>query len=245
MEIQNLIIIPGHAIYTGQKKEDIYFSNKWIGTYQGYRFEDEVPLYVDHIRQGIIKANDDLLALLVFSGGLTRKKKLFKEEDVHPITEAQGSYNIAEQFEWFRCIHIKQRVELENYALDSYDNLLFSLCVFNKKYHKYPKNVFVYGLSFKKERYLFHADVIRRDLEIEPHFKFYYFGINNPPDYVMDCGSRLGEIETLELFKEDPHAEKPTLKTKKEERGSDWPDHKHQYVLPNYRKDKKRTTERK
>jgi hypothetical protein len=245
METQNLIIVPGHAIYFGKEKNQCYLSEYWLGTYSGYLYEDEVNMYIDHIRQGLIHLSNDPLSFLVFSGGLTRRKKLFDEKNISPITEAKSYYNIAEQFNWFNCAIDKSKVGIEEYALDSYENLMYSLILFRNNFNVFPKNVCIYGLKFKEKRYTFHADSIRKDYLIEPNFRFYYYGINNPPDYILDSGSRLGEMDTFDLFRKDPHGGNPPLKTKKEERAQDFPNHKSSYIYPEKRRTAKTISEKK
>jgi hypothetical protein len=42
----------------------------------------------------------------------------------------------------------------EDYARDSYENLLFSLCRFHELAGSWPRNVTVVGYAFKEERFV-------------------------------------------------------------------------------------------
>ncbi|MDX9788952.1 MAG: hypothetical protein RBT11_19415 [Desulfobacterales bacterium] len=203
----HLIIVPGHAIYIGTDRSQVYFTGprNWVGTYTGYRYEDEVPLYVDHIRRGVVEASFDPASVLVFSGGHTRALDLVPA-GTSPVSEAQGYWNLAEQCNWFNCMPVKARTKTEEFARDSYENLLFSWCLFRQEFRVNPEKVTVCGLMFKKARYEHHAAVIRRDLDVGS-FRFNYLSVNDPPEYVLDAGSRLGEMETMAAFQADHHGE--------------------------------------
>jgi len=239
VEVQpsHLIIVPGHAIYIGADRSQVYFTGErnWVGTYTGYRYEDEVQLYVEHIRRGIVEANRDAASILVFSGGYTRDLDLFPN-GTPPLSEAQGYWNLAEQCSWFNCLPAKARTEKEEFARDSYENLLFSWCLFRQTVGRGPEKVTVCGFLLKKARYEHHADVIRRDLDVGS-FRFNYLAVNDPPGYVLDAGSRLGEAETMAAFQSDPHGEEAFLRGKRA--GRDKVPRPFPYDLPEKRKSKK------
>src|SRR5437773_1338842 len=94
----HLVIVPGHAVYDGRSATDAHFGKNWIGTYTGatgYRFDDEVPLYVRHVQRGINLTHDDPTAVLVFSGGKTRRQAT--------VSEAESYSALADQLDWFGC----------------------------------------------------------------------------------------------------------------------------------------------
>jgi len=91
---KHLIIVPGHAVYVGQSAADVYFGANWKGTYtgpRGYRFDDEVPLYVRHVQRGIDLVQRNEEAALVLSGGRTRA--------VTPISESYSYLTLAQQLD--------------------------------------------------------------------------------------------------------------------------------------------------
>jgi len=216
--IKNLIIVPGHAVYIGTTREQAYFGQYWVGTYAGYRYDDEVPLYVRHIQRGVNLAVVDSSALLIFSGGKTRQSTQMSEAESYSI--------LAQQMGWFGEPSVSQRVRLEEYATDSFENLLFSIQLF-KLLHpsdKFPRRVTVVGLRFKKQRYEQHAHVIiSTKYKGIPPFVFRYDDVNDIPDYVFDGGSGEGEELTRLQFRLWPYGDQGELIEKRQSRDPwDW-----------------------
>ncbi|OLY81764.1 hypothetical protein AYI68_g4126 [Smittium mucronatum] len=57
---------------------------------------------------------------------------------------------------------IMGRIFTEDFALDSYQNLLFSVCRFHEITGNYPTRITVVGYEFKKSRFLdFHLKAIK------------------------------------------------------------------------------------
>lgn len=200
----HLIGVGGHRIFVGRSREHVYMSKYWVGGYAGYRYDDEVDLYVEHIRAAIILASEHPLAKVVFSGGYTGDPAAFSDGDV--ISEAEGYWKVAEQCNWFNCEAVRERTLLEKRARDSYENVDFSWRLYRDVTGAPPTKVTFVGLAFKQARYEFHADTIRRRPDVAP-FRFEYLGVNDPPDYVIDGGARFGEMVTLDAFKKDPHGD--------------------------------------
>jgi len=217
--LKNLVIVPGHAVYEGQNASDAYDGSKWIGTYDGYKYNDEVCNYVRHIQRGINLADFDSKSLLVFSGGKTRKGTI--------KSEAESYYTLANQLEWFGMEpNILQRVRLEEFATDSFENLLFSIQLFQLLHpdDKYPLRVTVVGLRFKKKRYKMHADaIILNSYKDIPPFVFRYDDVNDIPDYVLEGGSAEGEELTRLQFQIWPYGNRGKLLEKRMQRDPyDW-----------------------
>lgn len=221
------MIVPGHAIYVGNGPEDVYDNNKWVGTYDKYHDNDEIPNYVEHIQRGIKHAVMDSEALLVFSGGKTRKGT--------QLTEAESYCNLAEQLSLLSTKDLHYRVRLEAFATDSFENLIFSLLLYRKLHplKKFPEQVTVVGLAFKQERYQFHAITLKimkafytiRETEnyhiMEQfheigNFKFIYDAVNDVPSYMTK--SLEGEKKTLEQFTQCPFGDAGILLEKRRKR---------------------------
>jgi hypothetical protein len=195
-ELRNLVIVPGHAIYVGTSKPDPYDGTKWVGTYDGYLYNDEVPNYVQHVQRGVNLVDRDSKALLVLSGGKTRSQST--------TSEAESYLAIANHLDWFGASgQIRSRVRLEGFATDSFENLLFSIQLFQMLHpqQRIPQRVTVVGLRFKEARYRLHAEAIimASHKGISP-FVFRYDGINDVPDYVLEGGSSEGEELTRTQF---------------------------------------------
>ncbi|CAA3015201.1 uncharacterized protein C57A10.07-like [Olea europaea subsp. europaea] len=92
-KFKNLVMVAGHSIYTSSSCEKVDKEDSWfLESYQ--RHPGQAATFVTHIRKGVeIAANDDE-ALLLFSGGETRK-------DAGPRSEAQSYWVVAESKGWF------------------------------------------------------------------------------------------------------------------------------------------------
>jgi hypothetical protein len=133
------------------------------------RGQDFPAIIASHIQKGIDIARRDPNALLLFSGGQTRryvprdKRQNWPplrpsthgticrgrlRRDVGPLSEAASYYYLAEEKKWFSG-GVNQRTFLEEYARDSFENLLFSLCRFREASGTYPQKVTVVGFDFK------------------------------------------------------------------------------------------------
>jgi hypothetical protein len=160
----NLIVVPGHAIYLGSDwqhniynlnvsgdgqiiagcSRKLYFLENWI--LEDYQLQ-QLDHFKQHIKEGISQLASDPKAILLFSGGQTR-------EAAGPFSEA-GSYLLyAMQNGWFgHDPTIKNRVFTEDFARDSFENVLFSICRFYQITGYYPFHITVLGFPFKKWRF--------------------------------------------------------------------------------------------
>ena len=157
----NLIVVPGHGvcINPAEPAED----KSWVGAFIG-----EGSLYTEHIKEGVRQAAEDESTLLVFSGGQTR-------EAAGDHSEAKSYQAIAEQADWWTYENVALRARTEEYARDSFENLLFSIALFKRECGSWPNVVTVVGWMFKQDRYTLHRQAIRW-----PSARFQYVGVNNP-----------------------------------------------------------------
>jgi hypothetical protein len=91
--LKNLVMVAGHSVYTSSscgkvEKEDSWF----LESYQ--KNPGQASTFVAHIQEGIEIAAKDNAALLMFSGGETRR-------DAGPRSEAQSYWAVAESKKWF------------------------------------------------------------------------------------------------------------------------------------------------
>ena len=91
--LRNLVMVAGHSVYTiatcgGTDREESWF----LEPYQ--RHPGQAATFIAHIKEGVDIAARDDGALLLFSGGETRK-------DAGPRSEAQSYWAIAESKGWF------------------------------------------------------------------------------------------------------------------------------------------------
>ena len=102
-KLQNLVMVAGHSIYTSSScgkadKEDSWF----LESYQ--RNPGQAATFLTHIKEGVEIAARDDSALLLFSGGETRK-------DAGPRSEAQSYWAVADSKGWFgELVHLSKSV---------------------------------------------------------------------------------------------------------------------------------------
>lgn len=151
--------------------------------------------------------------VLIFSGGQTRKT-------VGPTSEAASYYYLAQHKHWLELSSYSKRnnnnkqqgnsvaasqpdvtVYLEEYARDSFENLLFSICRFKEATGYYPEQITVVGFDFKAERY----QAQHRKAIGWPEEMFEYIGLK-PPDPKFDHNAATaGELEAQKSFEKDPY----------------------------------------
>ena len=127
-KLENLILVAGHAVYIADNFDDPENDNGWF--LQPFQ-KGEPPFYIEHIRKSVDIADQDPKSLLVFSGGQTRPQ-------AGPRSEAQSYWTIADHFGWWRKTNVKLRATTEEFARDSYENLLFGICRFFEAVGQYP-----------------------------------------------------------------------------------------------------------
>ena len=112
--IENLVVVAGHAVLrlSALSWADRYDSGWYLLSYQ--QNQGFPTIISSHIKRGIEIAEADRKAMLVFSGGQTRK-------DVGPTSEAASYYYLANEKKWIQ--KVSSRVYLEEYARDSFEKL--------------------------------------------------------------------------------------------------------------------------
>lgn len=159
--------------------------------------------------------------ILVFSGGATK-------QDLTLLTEARSYYHAALAQELSQGhigggrahqLYSKGRILLEEYATDSYQNLLFSILLFRQTIGRYPKNIRVITHAFKSKRFLeLHAPAIHWPMD-----RIHVQGL----DPVMSIAEVESTLEGEAKFgygpwKQDPLGTGSVLSGKRKQRG--WKD---------------------
>ncbi|MCP4369811.1 MAG: hypothetical protein GY797_17105 [Deltaproteobacteria bacterium] len=150
-KLENLILVAGHAVYIGHDFLNPEQDRNWF--LQSFQ-RGEPPFYIEHICAGIDAAGRDLSSLLVFSGGQTRR-------ETGPRSEAQNYWNLAEHFRWCSLPEVSERSTTEEFARDSFENLLFGISRFKECCGHYPQKVQVVSWAFKEERFSLHREALR------------------------------------------------------------------------------------
>lgn len=177
--LTHLILLPGHGIQwcTEQGKFATDESCWYLESYQ----KGQVKLFLAHIRRAIEEAANDPKALLVFSGGQTRP-------GVGLRTEAHSYFAAAEQLGYFTAFDgtdVYDRAVSEDYAKDSLENLMFSVCRFKEITGQYPRKITVVGFPFKGPRFI---DLHRKAINF-PQENFKYIGVEvrgAKQDHIVD-----------------------------------------------------------
>lgn len=208
-ELYTLVMVAGHAIFTGRSwdRRSLLDENNWI-------LEDfqkgQVETFLKHIEKGVELAANDSSALLLFSGGQTR-------EAAGPRSEGLTYWMAAEASGWYghAADGIQNRTLAEEYARDSMENLLFSVCRFNQVVGRYPHNIKVVSFGFKKVRFV---DVHRKALRFPAH-RFQFYGIDPDGTDGMRGLSAHERSQAMGPFAGDPYGcNTPVLSGKKETR---------------------------
>lgn len=165
--LTHLILLPGHAI---QWCTDVGKSPKDESCWYLQSFQKgQVPLFLEHIRRAIEEAANDPKSLLIFSGGQTRP-------GVGLRTEAHSYFSAAEAMGFFADFdgtNVYDRSVSEDFAKDSLENLMFSVCRFKEIVGHYPRKITVVGFPFKGPRFVeLHRKAINFPLE-----NFKYIGV--------------------------------------------------------------------
>jgi hypothetical protein len=190
-----LVLVPGHAVWLASSPHPPESDGAWI--LQEFQ-RGEPPFYIEHIRFGVELAKSCSDALLIFSGGMTRR-------EAGPVSEAQSYRDLAARFGWLTAGAIT-----EEYARDSFENLLFSIARFREIAGRDPGSIEVVGWGFKEARFDLHRTAIRW-----PEQSFTYHGINDPDDLIAAVHA---EAKVRDEFARDPFGTGELLSAKREAR---------------------------
>lgn len=190
--LHSLVMVAGHSIYTSSSCGKFDSEDSWfLVPYQNN--PGQAATFVEHIKVGVEIASQDEGALLLFSGGETRR-------DAGPRSEAQSYWSVAEANGWFgKQNNVKNRAITEEFARDSFENLIFSVCRFRELTGSYPQNISVVSYDFKKERF---SDLHRSAIKF-PEDRFFFFG--TPTTSSSKEAANAGEAMVRALFQVDPY----------------------------------------
>ncbi|KAI0644516.1 hypothetical protein C8Q79DRAFT_1011555 [Trametes meyenii] len=173
-ELDHLIMVPGHAIWKGTDIEARFDEDQWVlEPYQ--RGGGRIQAFFKHIVTAADLAHQDEHSLLVFSGGQTRP--------FSTTTEAESYMRLAQISDLLPTAPTGPassavRATTENHALDSYQNLVFSVARFHEYTGRYPARITVVGYAMKGRRF---SELHRAALRW-PAARFAYVGIDAEGD---------------------------------------------------------------
>eukprot|EP00755_Sulcionema_specki_P012796 Sspe_Gene.52305::Locus_28988_Transcript_1_1_Confidence_1.000_Length_768::g.52305::m.52305 len=163
---RHLIMVAGHAVLTATDQSRVEDEESW---YLQESQKGQLAVYLKHIQRGVEMAADDQDAVLIFSGGQTRSA-------AGPRSEAQSYWIAADVQDWFGYRDVMKRTFTEEFAKDSYENLIFSICRFREVYSIYPERITVISYNYKKNRFVNHH---RRAIRY-PQESFNFEGVDPP-----------------------------------------------------------------
>ncbi|KIJ67497.1 hypothetical protein HYDPIDRAFT_108288 [Hydnomerulius pinastri MD-312] len=185
--LSHLIVVPGHAIWSGLKSEQALVEDFWtLEDYQ--KGGGRISAFVDHIKHGASLAMEDENSLLVFSGGQTRLQST--------TTEAESYMRLALSMNLFHTATSTgaplpfPRATTETFALDSYENILFSIARFHEVTGQYPSHITIVGYEMKQRRF---EELHRAALRF-PAPLFHYIGLEPPASGDEIVAAREGEL---------------------------------------------------
>jgi hypothetical protein len=211
--LRNLVLVAGHSVTVDGDLTGVEFDDgKW--RLLDYQLGSGMPAaFASHIRAGVLEAALDPWAMLVFSGGQTRVA-------AGPTSEARAYWLAAQQLGWFgKASSVVARTALEEFATDSFENLLFALARFREITGSYPAKVTVVSFSFKRERF----ETLHRDALRFPAQAFTFLGIDPKGSSEFDAKlptlAKWESKASLKPFQSDPFGcRKPLLIEKRRER---------------------------
>ena len=201
--VDELVVVPGHGVYAGSNflaaREDRHWA---LEPHQ--LLEGEANSFIEHMERGVREVAKNPRALLVFSGGKTRR-------EAGAISEASSYWQVSRAFDWFGVdADVERRVFTEEHARDSFENLLFSVSRFFELTRRFPSKITVVGFQSKRERFQkLHREAIRY-----PESNFTYIGTTALNEKEMAAG----EVKVRAAFERDPFGCRGELALKRRER---------------------------
>eukprot|EP00903_Cladosiphon_okamuranus_P005512 g5492.t1 len=160
-----------------------------------YQKGKDVPrALVGHIQGGLDELDADENSLLLFSGGKTRGP-------AGPKSEGESYFFVADHYDWWGRPDLRSRASTEDFARDSFENVLFSICRFKEITGSYPTKITIVGYDFKARRFEdLHVAAIRF-----PPEAFRYVG-QHPEGKFDHAAAAEGErTSALEPYRSDPY----------------------------------------
>jgi|TARA_B110001450_G_C17655574_1_gene495081 hypothetical protein len=200
----DLVVVCGHAVYrSGDYSRAGEESSWYLEDYQ--KVQGRAETFLEHAKVGVMEAANNPKALLVFSGGKTRKS-------AGSLGEGTSYWEVARANSWFgKADTVATRAFTEDFARDSLENVMFSITRFHELTGKVPRKLTVVGYEFKRERFV---DLHRAALRF-PRDRFVYVGTGAAGTEERSSAS---EVDVRAQFRADPYGCSGELRRKRRAR---------------------------
>ena len=200
----DLVVVCGHAVYrSGDYSRAGEESSWYLEDYQ--KVQGRAGTFLEHAKVGVMEAANNPKALLVFSGGKTRKS-------AGSLGEGTSYWEVARANSWFGKVDtVATRAFTEDFARDSLENVMFSITRFHELTGKVPRKLTVVGYEFKRERFV---DLHRAALRF-PRDRFVYVGTGAAGTEERSSAS---EVDVRAQFRADPYGCSGELRRKRRAR---------------------------
>jgi hypothetical protein len=160
---QTIVIVPGHDILVDATLALV--DKGWVAGFPG-----EAVARMLHIWVAIAYATAQRNAIVVFSGGVTKLQTTLSEAQSYLDGAKYCGWIVPDVVGWL----------LEEFALDSPTNIVFSLGRFYQEFSCFPSRVVVSGFEFKRRRYCLHWAALVARCPLLKDVEFIYLGASNP-----------------------------------------------------------------
>ena len=197
----HLIMVAGHSVtISGHLQDAEVDETDWF--LLPYQKGKGLPqTIIAHVREGIRQAALDPKSILIFSGGETRA-------NTGPVNEGTSYFRVADAMNLWKegiaiDMNVRARAISEEFATDSFQNLLFSICRFREITGSYPEKITTVSFSFKQRRF----ETMHSKSVLWPSDQFDYVGIDPDASTGFDIEEATkGELMNAAMpFESDPY----------------------------------------
>lgn len=202
-----LVMVAGHAIFRGPNWDNVSLREERNWLLEPFQ-KGQVSTILKHIETGVQLIANDPFAMLLFSGGQTR-------DSSGPRSEALTYWSIAKANGWYGRANdaVENRTFAEEYARDSFENVLFSICRFHQITGRYPRKIKVVSFAFKRDRFI---TLHRRAIRFPLH-RFEYIGIDPSVGHGFHGVAARERSSAMGPFAADPYGCNSRILTNKRE----------------------------
>lgn len=142
--MSELILLPCHAIWKPTLADLTGIDQSEWALVDFQRAGHDHLCFREHVQWSLDRLAQNANAQVVISGGQTKRAS-------GPVSEAYSYYQLAERMTKDKSL--LERVWLEEYARDSFENVLFALCRYHQVNGRFPDSLTVVGFQFKRKRF--------------------------------------------------------------------------------------------